>query len=75
MSGDGKNLITGGYQNFFHVYDREGNEDICIEAAKAPPKRQQSKGGLKLGRKGGGEASQPDINPETIEFGKKVLYV
>merc|ERR1719272_1214418 len=42
VSGDGKNLITGGYQNFFHVYDREGNEDICIEAAKAPPKRKQN---------------------------------
>mmetsp|Transcript_6067 Transcript_6067/g.7351 ORF Transcript_6067/g.7351 Transcript_6067/m.7351 type:complete len:488 (-) Transcript_6067:1911-3374(-) len=34
ISGDGNNLATGSYNNTFHVFDREGNTDVCIEASK-----------------------------------------
>jgi serine/threonine-protein phosphatase 2A regulatory subunit B len=76
VSGDGNNLVTGSYNNFFHIYDRYGQSDIAIEAAKNVPKRRASnaKGGFKMGRKktAGGK---DEINVDQIDFGKKVLHL
>jgi len=54
FSGDNQRLITGSYHNYFHVYDRNGKTDTCVEATKAPkkkvgvlPKKPFSRGGKK----------------------------
>ncbi len=80
VSGDGNNFVTGSYNNYFHIYDRYGQTDICIEASKLVGKS----GGGKLDlnhqadktsnakEKGGPPV---DINPEDIDFSKKVLHL
>eukprot|EP01113_Clastostelium_recurvatum_P010014 TRINITY_DN1489_c0_g1_i1.p1 TRINITY_DN1489_c0_g1~~TRINITY_DN1489_c0_g1_i1.p1 ORF type:complete len:506 (+),score=104.80 TRINITY_DN1489_c0_g1_i1:86-1519(+) len=90
MNHDGSQILTGSYNNYFWIYDRNtpsggkgdgaGYGGICLEATKFPPK--QAKKGLsqkmKLGRKkepkGPGVASA-DINPDAIDYAKKALHV
>ena len=36
MNGDGSQLLTGSYHNYFHIYDKNGKNDVCIEASKYP---------------------------------------
>ena len=62
VSGDGKQFATGGYHNYFHVYDRTGKNDVCIEASNAPQKR---------GR--GARTSKIVTDPDQLDFGKKAL--
>lgn len=76
MSGDGNSLLTGSYHNYFHIYDRNGKNDVCIEASKfatAKPKKQGFK--MKsLGRKKDTKKND-EINPDTIDYTKKALHV
>lgn len=44
FSPDGNNVMTGSYHNMFHVYDRWGRTDSCIEASKNPPKKKPATG-------------------------------
>jgi serine/threonine-protein phosphatase 2A regulatory subunit B len=39
FSGDNQRIMTGSYHNYFHVYDRNGKQDRCIEASKTPKKK------------------------------------
>ena len=71
VSGDGNNFVTGSYNNFFHIYDRYGQSDICIEAAKVP----KPNGKVAINGKDGKGAGGQDINPEDIDFSKKVLHL
>lgn len=76
MSGDGTQLLTGSYHNYFHIYDKNGKNDVCIEASKyaqKPKKSSSITNKMKLGRKK--EPKKDDINPDTIEFTKKALHV
>jgi len=34
LSGDGNSIATGSYNNKFHIYDRYGKMEACIEASK-----------------------------------------
>jgi len=71
VSGDGNNLVTGSYNNFFHIYDRYGESDIAIEAAKNVPRRRASGKSFKAGRR----KSEAQVNVDNIDFGKKVLHL
>lgn len=79
LSGDGNSLLTGSYHNYFHIYDRNGKNDVCIEASKfAQPKK--SKGGLVPKMKGLARGKKDtkkndEINPDTIDYTKKALHV
>jgi serine/threonine-protein phosphatase 2A regulatory subunit B len=76
MSGDGSQLLTGSYHNYFHIYDKNGKNDVCIEASKYAQKTKTKNSitnKMKLGRKK--EPKKDDINPDTIEFTKKALHV
>jgi len=76
MNGDGSQLLTGSYHNYFHIYDKNGKNDVCIEASKYAQKTKTKNSitnKMKLGRKK--EPKKDDINPDTIEFTKKALHV
>jgi len=76
MSGDGTQLLTGSYHNYFHIYDRSGKNDVCIEASKFAQKTKKQNSitnKMKLGRKK--EPKKDEINPDTIEYTKKALHV
>eukprot|EP01110_Echinostelium_bisporum_P012187 TRINITY_DN64_c0_g1_i1.p1 TRINITY_DN64_c0_g1~~TRINITY_DN64_c0_g1_i1.p1 ORF type:complete len:454 (+),score=115.69 TRINITY_DN64_c0_g1_i1:113-1474(+) len=76
MNGDGSQLLTGSYHNYFHIYDKNGKNDVCIEASKYTPKTKKPSiaNKMKLGRKKDTKKSD-EINPDTIEFTKKALHV
>mmetsp|Transcript_6001 Transcript_6001/g.19116 ORF Transcript_6001/g.19116 Transcript_6001/m.19116 type:complete len:431 (+) Transcript_6001:184-1476(+) len=64
VSGDGRNFVTGSYNNMFHVYDAYGATDVCIEASKTPSRRSRS--ALQRRRKSDAGA---------LDFNKKALHV
>jgi len=81
MSGDGSQLLTGSYHNYFHIYDKNGKNDVCIEASKYAIKKTQ-KSSLTTKMKLPGRKSKDtkgkhevEINPDAIEFSKKALHV
>lgn len=79
LSGDGNSLLTGSYHNYFHIYDRNGKNDVCIEASKfAQPKKPKTGLGMKMkgltrGKKD--TKKNDEINPDTIDYTKKALHV
>jgi len=77
VSGDGNNLATGSYNNFFHIYDRYGESDIAIEAAKVVPPRRRASGKTVNKPFGGAGRRKNDtqVNVDNIDFGKKVLHL
>jgi len=76
LSGNGNYLLTGSYHNYFHIYDRNSKNDVCIEASKFAQKpKNKSVMKMKLpGRKKDPKKSD-DINPDSIDFTKKALHV
>lgn len=82
MSGDGSQLLTGSYHNYFHIYDKNGKNDVCIEASKyavkSKPKTSLSTKMKLPGRKKEttkGKHDQMEVHPDQIEFSKKALHV
>ncbi|KAL6066743.1 protein phosphatase 2A regulatory subunit cdc55 [Balamuthia mandrillaris] len=61
MSGGGDHLITGSYHNYFNIYD--------IQGERTEPLR------IKLGRGPSKKKSDMDLNPDDLDFNKKVLHV
>eukprot|EP01133_Synstelium_polycarpum_P010998 gene10998-12810_t len=76
---DGTQMLTGSYNNFFHIYDRNTKNDVCLEASKAaikPKSKNSLTGKMKLRSSSKKESKRPDdINPDTIDFTKKALHV
>lgn len=86
FSGDGNHMITGSYGGIIHILDRYGKHDTWIEASKPLPRNGTSsrpRGGststpggktkLRLRNKTERRPSE-DINPDTIDYSKKVLH-
>mmetsp|Transcript_38794 Transcript_38794/g.91624 ORF Transcript_38794/g.91624 Transcript_38794/m.91624 type:complete len:469 (+) Transcript_38794:203-1609(+) len=69
FSGDARWLMTGSYHNFFHIYDRIGRGDACIECVKTPKKKPPSRSRLNLPR----PKAKPDEGIE-MDLDKKVLH-
>jgi len=78
LSGDGNLLLTGSYHNYFHIYDKNTKNDVCIEASKFAQTKSKTKG-LTGKMKGLGRKKETkkheEINPDTIDFTKKALHV
>jgi len=68
FSGDNQRIMTGSYNNFFHVYDRNGRSDRCIEATKKPNKK-PTRPMPKLRGKGSAAPEETEM-----DLDKKVLH-
>eukprot|EP00002_Diphylleia_rotans_P000837 TRINITY_DN1044_c0_g1_i1.p1 TRINITY_DN1044_c0_g1~~TRINITY_DN1044_c0_g1_i1.p1 ORF type:complete len:473 (-),score=109.79 TRINITY_DN1044_c0_g1_i1:524-1942(-) len=77
FSGDGNYVLTGSYHNLFHVYDRSGRSDCCIEASKVPPKKKPTtKSKLGIGRSKKDVKARDDlISVDQMDFNKKALHL
>jgi len=72
FSNDAKWLMTGPYHNYFHIYDRIGKGDVCIEATKMPKKKLIGKTRLNLPR---AKSKRPDeAAAGDMDLDKKVLH-
>ncbi|KAG0335341.1 protein phosphatase 2A regulatory subunit cdc55 [Podila horticola] len=76
FSGDGKNVLTGSYNNNFHIFDRNGTNDVTLQADKSAfkAKRVGSAKNKMAARPGFKNGKKDDINVESIDFSKKILH-
>ncbi|OQR99228.1 protein phosphatase PP2A regulatory subunit B [Achlya hypogyna] len=68
VSGDGNNFITGSYNSEFHIYDRYGRTDYCLNPMAHSGRRRSSAPHNAIARQlaGGSE-------PEALDYRSKVL--
>ncbi|CAJ0845881.1 2890_t:CDS:2 [Entrophospora sp. SA101] len=71
FSGDGQNVLTGSYDNYFHIYDQEGLTDISLQADKSAFKAKRVGSKSKPLR---GRVKKDEINVDNIDFNKKILH-
>eukprot|EP00744_Colponema_vietnamica_P001715 GILI01002813.1.p1 GENE.GILI01002813.1~~GILI01002813.1.p1 ORF type:complete len:472 (+),score=75.06 GILI01002813.1:222-1637(+) len=90
LSPDSNWILTGSYNNNFHIVDRFGKTNTPIEASKSPSKKKnsQSKTSSPMSRLRSGSSSSPTSSPkngpaspmlngevpETLDHTKKVLH-
>ncbi|CAG8536765.1 464_t:CDS:2, partial [Paraglomus brasilianum] len=72
FSGDGQNVLTGSYNNYFYIYDREGLSDISLQADKIAFKTKR--GSVRHRMLRGKNIKKEEINVDTIDFNKKILH-
>jgi len=76
FSGDGNNVLTGSYNNYFHIYDREGKSDIALQADKSAFKAKRigpAKNKMSLAR--AKNSKKDDVNIDNVDyFNKKILH-
>lgn len=64
--------MTGSYNNFFHIFDRNAKNDLCLEASRESSKPKQV---LKPRRVAvTGKRKKDDITVECLDFSKKILH-
>lgn len=64
--------MTGSYNNFFHIFDRNSKNDLCLEASREAIKPKQI---LKPRRVAvTGKRKKDDITVECLDFSKKILH-
>ncbi|BGP31745.1 protein phosphatase 2A regulatory subunit cdc55 [Rhodotorula toruloides] len=83
-SGDGSHVLSGSYNNFFHIYDTAASQDIVLQADKSAfkakkiggNKNKAGPGGAagKGGKNGGAASGKPLIDTESIDYNKKILH-
>ncbi|TIA74405.1 hypothetical protein E3P92_01213 [Wallemia ichthyophaga] len=68
FSGDGNQVMTGSYDNYFHIYnsDPDNTNDVVLQADKSAFKAK------KIGAKSFNK--KDDINLDNIDFNKKILH-
>jgi serine/threonine-protein phosphatase 2A regulatory subunit B len=65
-------LLTGSYNNFFRVFDRDTQHDITLEASRDYT---ASKTVLKSRRVGaGGKRKKDELSVDSLDFSKKILH-
>jgi len=71
MSHDSNLVLTGSYHNYFSIYDKNSKNELHLEATKVASRLRRAPQ-VKKGAKGG---KSGDINPDALDFGKKILHV
>lgn len=71
-----RNVLTGSYNNNFHIFDRNGTNDVTLQADKSAfkAKRVGSAKNKMAARPGFKNGKKDDINVESIDFSKKILH-
>ncbi|KAI9199487.1 WD40-repeat-containing domain protein [Polychytrium aggregatum] len=74
FSGDGSSMLTGSYNNFFHIFDTVNKTDTILQADKSAFKAKKvgsSKNKPNAGRK---SKREEFTNMDTLDFSKKILH-
>ncbi|CAH7667148.1 WD40-repeat-containing domain protein [Phakopsora pachyrhizi] len=82
FSGDGKNILSGSYNNYFHIYDQEGTSDIVLQADKSAFKSKKiAMNNNNSNSSNGGNNSSNGNKPgsfvqetENIDFSKRIMH-
>lgn len=71
-SGDDRHIITGSYNNFFRMFDRDSKRDVTLEATREGCKPQTVLKPKKVCA--GGKRKKDEISVDTLDFHKKILH-
>lgn len=78
FSGDGRSVMTGSYDNYFHIYDTAQElPDVTLQADKSAFKAKRVGSTLNRGGRNSGPRMfrRPDeVNVDAIDFNKKILH-
>lgn len=71
-----RHVLSGSYNNYFHIYDRNATTDTVLQADKSAFKAKKiggnkQKPGAAKGAKGNGK---PIVDVSSIDFQKKILH-
>ncbi|EIE77493.1 hypothetical protein G6F46_008116 [Rhizopus delemar] len=69
FSGDDSHVMTGSYNNTFHLYDREGKTDITLQADKSAFRSKRVGTTKKMSI-----ARNSAANADSMDFSKKILH-
>lgn len=78
-----RNVLSGSYNNYFHIYDTDATQDIVLQADKSAFKAKKIGGknskGAGAGGAGaaggkGGKNGKPIVDTENIDYNKKILH-
>ncbi|KAF2353673.1 WD40 repeat [Trinorchestia longiramus] len=72
-SGNDKHIMTGSYNNFFRMFDRENKKDVTLEAAREIAKPRTVLKPRKIGGSGS-KRKKDEINVDCLDFSKKILH-
>lgn len=75
-------VLSGSYNNFFHIYDTAATQDIVLQADKSAFKAKKIGGNKnkaggaagKGGKNGAAAGGKPLIDTESIDYNKKILH-
>lgn len=69
------NVLTGSYNNNFYIYDRNGKNDVTLQADKSAFKAKRvGSARNKMMPRVNNKTGKNDINVESIDFTKKILH-
>ncbi|KAK8843419.1 serine/threonine-protein phosphatase 2A regulatory subunit B beta isoform [Kwoniella newhampshirensis] len=68
FSGDGSQVLTGSYHNYFRIYDVNGDNDVVLQADKSAFKAKKIGGA-----RGKAPGKKEGLQTEGIDFAKKIL--
>ncbi|KAL5035058.1 hypothetical protein BDV3_004522 [Batrachochytrium dendrobatidis] len=75
FSGDGSQVLTGSYSNYFHVYDLKNDNDILLQADKSAFKAKRSVS-AKYKPAAGRKLTRRDeyFHVDNLDFSKRILH-
>ncbi|PWN50443.1 protein phosphatase 2A regulatory subunit PR55 [Violaceomyces palustris] len=73
---DGKKVLTGSYNNYFHIFDKDDSSDVVLQADKSAFKAKKLAGAGKKNAKGANSAAGAvgQMNLDNVDFNKKILH-
>lgn len=67
-----RHVITGSYNNFFRIFDRESKRDVTLEASRENIKPRTVLKSKKVCQ--GGRKKKDEISVDTLDFQRKILH-
>lgn len=71
-NGNDGSIMTGSYNNFFHIFDRNDKQDVCLEASREFSKPRQILKPCRVAVTG--KRKKDDITVECLDFSHKILH-
>lgn len=71
-SGNDRHIMTGSYNNFYRMFDRENKRDVTLEACRENMKPKQVLKPRKVCT--GGKRKKDEISVDSLDFNKKILH-
>lgn len=67
-----RHVITGSYNNFFRIFDRESKKEVTLEASRENVKPKTVLKSKKVCQ--GGRKKKDEISVDSLDFTRKILH-